>query len=143
MTIPLLMATAAVAFAADRSLKVAVASRCQRNQRLVLAGVALTHRRNRSAGLVASPPLRLVGEWLVLAGMLIALLHAVPRAPSPGGAVAVGLLLGGTAGNAVDVWRHAAIVDVIDLGWWPVFNLADAAIVTGVVVGLLAAGGLL
>jgi signal peptidase II len=51
--------------------------------------------------------------------------------------VALGLVLGGGLGNIVDrVLRdHGGVVDFVDLHWWPVFNVADAAIVTG--VGLL------
>jgi signal peptidase II len=51
--------------------------------------------------------------------------------------VALGLVLGGGLGNIVDrVLRdHGGVVDFFDLHWWPVFNIADAAIVTG--VGLL------
>ncbi|MFN2587430.1 MAG: signal peptidase II [Actinomycetota bacterium] len=50
---------------------------------------------------------------------------------------ALGLVLGGGTGNVVDrvVRDHGGVVDFVDLHWWPVFNVADAAIVTG--VGLL------
>lgn len=41
-------------------------------------------------------------------------------------------LLGGIAGNLVDRLRFGYVVDFIDLGVWPVFNLADAAIVVGI-----------
>lgn len=57
---------------------------------------------------------------------------------SRGPAVALGLVAGGAIGNLVDrvVRGHGgAVVDFIDLQWWPVFNLADASICTG--VGLL------
>ena len=50
-------------------------------------------------------------------------------------AVALGLVLGGGLGNLVDrVFRDTGgrVVDFIDLHVWPVFNLADSAIVTGV-----------
>ena len=54
------------------------------------------------------------------------------------GALAVGLVLGGAAGNLTDrVFRDGsgflggAVVDFIDLQWWPVFNVADIAIVLG------------
>ncbi|HSI41559.1 MAG TPA: signal peptidase II [Xanthobacteraceae bacterium] len=54
-------------------------------------------------------------------------------------AVALGLLIGGAVGNAVDRAVHGAVFDFLSLhafGWrWYVFNLADAAIVAG--VGLL------
>jgi signal peptidase II len=45
--------------------------------------------------------------------------------------VGLGLALGGGAGNLLDVLRHRHVVDFIDLGWWPVFNVADVGIVAG------------
>ena len=51
---------------------------------------------------------------------------------------ALGLQLGGTIGNnLVDRLRQGFVVDFIDLSFWPLhewplFNLADASIVTGV-----------
>lgn len=45
--------------------------------------------------------------------------------------IGVGLALGGAAGNLRDVVRRRGVVDFIDLTWWPVFNLADVAIVAG------------
>ncbi len=39
--------------------------------------------------------------------------------------------IAGATSNLVDWLRAGAIVDFISLGWWPAFNLADAAIVTG------------
>ena len=49
-------------------------------------------------------------------------------------ATALGLAFGGAAGNLAGILRHASILDFIDLGWWPVFNLADVAIVGGVIL---------
>jgi signal peptidase II len=57
-------------------------------------------------------------------------------------ALALGLLFGGAVGNLVDrVFRdpgpfRGAVVDWIDLSFWPTFNIADCGIVVG---GLLAA----
>jgi signal peptidase II len=63
---------------------------------------------------------------------------------SIGGAVALGLVLGGAMGNLADrVFRaddgilSGAVVDFIDLQWWPVFNVADIAVVCGGVLLLL------
>ena len=56
------------------------------------------------------------------------------------GTVALGLVLGGAVGNLVDrlLRQHGgAVVDFVDLQWWPVFNVADAAISCGVVVLLV------
>lgn len=59
-------------------------------------------------------------------------------------AAALGLVLGGALGNLADrvarppgVFR-GEVVDFIDFRVWPVFNLADAAVVTG--AGLLVLG---
>ena len=43
----------------------------------------------------------------------------------------LGLQLGGAIGNLVDRVRLGHVVDFIDVGAWPVFNLADSAIVLG------------
>jgi len=45
--------------------------------------------------------------------------------------ICLGLIAGGAAGNLVDRIRLGAVVDFIDLRVWPVFNLADSAIVVG------------
>ncbi len=52
----------------------------------------------------------------------------------PAGGVALGLVLGGAVGNLGDrILRDhgGAVVDFIDLQWWPAFNVADAAISCG------------
>ena len=41
---------------------------------------------------------------------------------------------GGAAGNLIDILRYERVTDFIDLKWWPVFNLADVAIVGGLLV---------
>jgi signal peptidase II len=52
--------------------------------------------------------------------------------------VALGLLIGGSAGNLIDRVRLGHVTDFLDLRYWPAFNLADVFIVTGVAI-LLAA----
>lgn len=42
------------------------------------------------------------------------------------------LVMGGVVSNAADRFARGAVVDYLDLGWWPVFNLADSMIVVGV-----------
>jgi signal peptidase II len=41
-------------------------------------------------------------------------------------------MLGGALGNMIDRIRFGFVVDFVDLGWWPVFNVADSSIVVGV-----------
>jgi signal peptidase II len=45
----------------------------------------------------------------------------------------VGIAFGGATSNLLDCWRHGAVIDFIDLRIWPVFNIADACIVLGVI----------
>jgi signal peptidase II len=48
--------------------------------------------------------------------------------------VSLGLQLGGALGNLLDRLRLGYVIDFIDFKIWPVFNLADSAIVIGVVI---------
>lgn len=51
---------------------------------------------------------------------------------------ALGLQMGGALGNLIDRLRVGHVTDFLDFGPWPVFNLADLWIVSGVVLlGLL------
>ena len=49
----------------------------------------------------------------------------------------LGLAFGGAASNLLDILRRRYVIDYIDLGWWPVFNLADVAILAGLAAALL------
>ena len=88
-----------------------------------------------------------LGQWALLAVKLIAVLllwvwlsHATSRMT----ALALALIIGGAIGNGIDRVIHGAVVDFVlfhitTASWtfrWYVFNLADVAIVAGV-VGLL------
>ncbi|WP_422448216.1 signal peptidase II [Thermoanaerobacterium sp. DL9XJH110] len=44
------------------------------------------------------------------------------------------LICGGAAGNLVDRLRYGYVVDFLDFRVWPVFNIADSAIVAGVLI---------
>jgi signal peptidase II len=48
--------------------------------------------------------------------------------------LALGLQLGGALGNLVDRVQLGHVTDFLDFGPWPVFNLADTAVVTGVLL---------
>jgi signal peptidase II len=47
--------------------------------------------------------------------------------------VALGLQLGGAAGNLIDRVRFGEVTDFINFDFWPAFNVADASISIGVV----------
>ena len=53
--------------------------------------------------------------------------------------VAVGIALGGALGNLRDIIVHGGVRDFIDLGWWPVFNFGDVAIIAGLSLAFITA----
>ncbi len=75
---------------------------------------------------------------VVLALTLVAvLLVMVWRAPTLPRAAVLGLILGGALGNLADrIFRsdHGAVVDFIDVHFWPTFNVADSCIVVGCIL---------
>lgn len=79
-----------------------------------------------------------IGPVIAVVGVLVVvyLLVGLRRNTTPG-ALFVGLVAGGALGNIIDrlfrgeAWLQGAVVDFIDLQWWPIFNVADAAIVLG------------
>jgi len=48
--------------------------------------------------------------------------------------LASSLLIGGALGNALDRLRLGYVIDFLDFRIWPVFNIADSAIVVGAVL---------
>ena len=82
-----------------------------------------------------------IGPFIgMLAIVVIAILVATMRKQSNAmSLVATGCIIGGATGNVLDrVFRgtgfmNGAVVDFIDLRWWPVFNVADIGIVCGAI----------
>jgi len=82
------------------------------------------------------------GAWnhLILAGLALVvsgfLLRWLSRSETRLVTYALGAVIGGAIGNVIDRVRFGAVVDFVDVhawGWhWYVFNVADAAIVCGV-----------
>lgn len=101
--------------------------------------VALTRNRGISFGLLRLEetwgPWLLSGLALVIAAWLFLWQR---RARSRWISAAVGLIVGGALGNAVDRLDPRGVVDFIDLHagayHWPAFNLADSAITVGVAI---------
>jgi signal peptidase II len=88
-----------------------------------------------------------LGQWALFALKVVAVVLLalwLARTGSRLSSVALGLIIGGAIGNAVDRLVHGAVMDFVlfhitAAAWsfqWYVFNLADAAIVAGV-IGLL------
>ena len=100
----------------------------------------LTHLRNTGAafGLFQGQSLPLT--IVALVGVVALLLYALffyrhfPFLDNMSGKSTLGLILGGTVGNLIDRMRFGYVTDFIDFGVWPAFNIADSAIVVGIIM---------
>jgi signal peptidase II len=115
---------------------VAVASLDRGEEVNVFLGLDVTYVRNEGVAfgaLSGGGPVLVGAIALALAGLVayFALNSRVRLLWLP-----VGMILGGALGNLADRARDGAVIDFIDPIAWPAFNLADAAIVVGV-LGLL------
>jgi len=98
--------------------------------------IVTTWNRGVSFGLFASgsawTPILLTGLALVVAAALAWWLR---RAENRVVVVALGLIIGGALGNAIDRALYGAVMDFLDFHWagwhWPAFNVADSGITVG------------
>ncbi len=87
-------------------------------------------------GLLNLPVLRWV-MVAVIAAIIIGILYYYSRSCSQSRPVfifALALVLGGALGNLVDRIMYGFVVDFIDFGFWPAFNIADSAITAGIIL---------
>lgn len=77
------------------------------------------------------PELFTVTSILITAGAIYAYATRLPNRV-PWVQVSMGLIVGGAIGNIVDRLRLGYVIDFIQVGWWPVFNIADSAVSVGV-----------
>ncbi|MBI2267229.1 MAG: signal peptidase II [Armatimonadetes bacterium] len=73
----------------------------------------------------------------MVAVILLTLFHTRIARKDPWVIFCLGLVTGGALGNLSDRIRYGYVVDFLDLRWWPVFNVADAAITVGVTIMII------
>ena len=93
----------------------------------------LTYNSGISFSLNRSSP---VVSAIVAMAIVLAVLYVALRATAGLATIGFGLLLGGGASNEIDrlVRVPHRVTDFISVGWFPVFNLADAAVTVGFVI---------
>jgi signal peptidase II len=128
------LALCGVVVGLDQIIKAIVDSALTPAERVDLAlGFRLTEVRNRGVAF------GLLGEGgtavlVITIAALVLILGYFAFDPGRRGLwVSVGLLTGGALGNLADRVRTDAVIDYIDPPLWPAFNLADIAIVAGIV----------
>jgi signal peptidase II len=112
-------------------------------ERVLVPGVlslTVLHNRGIAFGILG----RLSPAVAVALALTVLLVLFYNRGVWPGGLAnqwGTGLIVGGALGNVTDRLRFGYVVDYLDVHVWPVFNLADAAIVVG--AGVLAAASVM
>lgn len=147
----LLFLLAGVVFALDLATKLLVVATVALGEDIrVLGGaVYLTHARNTGAAFSFAEGATVVFT-LIAVVVSVVIVRVARKLLSTGWAVALGLVLGGALGNLVDrVFRdpgflRGGVVDFIsvfapDGDVYPIFNIADSAIVCGGVLGAVLA----
>jgi signal peptidase II len=147
----LLLGLAAAVLALDLVTKVLVVATVEPGEDIRLLGglVYLTSLRNLGAAFSFAEGATILFS-LIAVGVAVVIVRTARRLFSTGWATALGLVLGGAVGNLVDrIFRdpgflRGGVVDFIsvfapDGRVWPVFNVADSAIVCGGILGALLA----
>ena len=142
--IGVLLGVAVLVLALDITSKLLVVAKLSDGRQIRLLGGFLTLRESRNPGAAFSLGTSLTLLYSVIAvTVIVVILRTSRRIRSVGWAVTLGLLLGGATGNLIDrIFRSPGlfrgwVVDWIQVPHWPVFNLADSAIVCGGILAVL------
>jgi signal peptidase II len=138
-----LVSTALIVLALDISSKVTVVAQLSgRSVRLLGGFLTLLVSRNPGAAFSIGTSMTIVFS-VIAVSVIVVILRTSRRIRSIPWALTLGLLLGGATGNLTDrIFRYPGlfrgyVVDWIELPHWPVFNLADSAIVCGGILAVL------
>lgn len=128
-------ATALGVIAADQVTKAVVRATMEiGDSRPIIEGVLwLTHVHNTGAafGMFRGQQWALITiAVVVVAAIVYVALHLRPN--SPLARTALALIAAGAGGNLIDRVVFGGVTDFFDLGWWPVFNIADMSLDIGV-----------
>lgn len=141
--IGVLLAIAVTVLTLDVVTKVIVVANLANRQIRLLGGfLTLLESRNPGAAFSLGTGLTVVYSLIAIT-VIVVILRTSRRIRSLPWAVTLGLLLGGATGNLMDrIFRYPGpfrgwVVDWIRLPHWPVFNLADSAIVCGGILAVL------
>jgi signal peptidase II len=97
--------------------------------------VHLTHIQNAGAAFGLGQGLGKVFVFTAFVAILLIVLYFRHLATGSGFLrFALGLQLGGAVGNLIDRLTLGGVTDFVDLGWFPIFNVADSAITVGTIL---------
>jgi signal peptidase II len=129
----LALATVGVVTALDQLTKAWVRSSIDPGERInVFFGLDLVHVKNTGVAFGAFSGSGLLVLVAVLIALTALLTYFIAHIDTPWLWLPVGMVLGGALGNLADRARMSGVTDFIDPILWPAFNVADMAIVLGV-----------
>ena len=129
----ILVVTIVVVLIADQLTKFAVKGTLRLGESWPSDGlIRVTHGANTGTafGLLPNQTLFLIFASIIAIGFLVYFYRAYAL-PRPILRLAIGLQLGGAFGNLFDRVAFGSVTDFIDVGWWPIFNIADSSICVG------------
>ena len=135
-TVGILASVAAVTLAADQVTKYLIRANLEIGESWPREGFfRITHGTNTGTafGLFPNQTLLLTIASVVAIGFIIYFYRAHSGRTWLSG-LNVGLLLGGAFGNLIDRLAAQRVTDFIDVGPWPIFNIADSAVVVGIIL---------
>ncbi len=137
----LLLSVATVVLLADVVTKVLAVKMLTPGQPVPIIGDTVTWTLVRNSGAAFS--MATSYTWvltLIASSVVLGIIWMSRRLVSPWWAIGLGMILGGALGNLVDRFFRAPghlqghVVDFLSIGWWPVFNVADPAVVGGAIL---------
>lgn len=137
----LLLSVAVVVLVLDVATKVLAVRMLTPGQPVPILGDTVTWTLVRNSGAAFS--MATGYTWvltMIASAVVVGIIWMSRRLVSPWWAAGLGMILGGALGNLVDRFFRAPghlqghVVDFLSVGWWPVFNVADSAVVGGAIL---------
>ncbi|WP_068160032.1 signal peptidase II [Rhodococcus phenolicus] len=136
-----LLSVAVVIFALDLLTKILAVANIDPRDPISIIGDTVTLTLVRNPGAAFSMATGMTWVLTIVAIAVVIGVVKIGRTLQSGWwALGLGLVLGGALGNLVDrIFRSPGplqghVVDFVSVGWWPVFNVADSAIVCGAIL---------
>jgi len=133
----ILFIVAAVVVCADRWSKIAACAFLTHGEPVTLIGawvqLTLVFNAGGAFGIMKGAHLFFIATSSIISSLIIlsVIKYKVTR---PRTLITLGLILGGALGNLIDRIAFGYVIDFIDLGVWPVFNVADSCVTIGTIV---------